>query len=180
MNFLAISGSLRKHSSNTEMLRATRIIAPAHVEIKIYEELGELPHFNPDLESSLEHLPRRVMLLRQSVADADGLIISSPEYARGIPGSLKNALDWLVGSESFAGTPVTLFNASPRGVHAQAALRLTLETMAAWLIDQAFLTLPLLGGAASSEDIVKTYGNDIREVLDAFTRAAAEASALER
>jgi len=79
------------------------------------------------------------------VNQADGLLISCPEYARGIPGSFKNMLDWLVGSPAFPGKPVALFNTSPRASAAQAALKLVLETMSAMLVPEACITLQLLG-----------------------------------
>ena len=109
--------------------------------IEIYADLGRLPHFNPDLESNAHDL---IVELREQVGKADGLLISCPEYARGIPGSFKNALDWLVGSTTFPGKPVALFNASPRASAAQAALRLVLETMSARVVEDASITVSLL------------------------------------
>ena len=94
MRFLAISGSLRLASSNTALLRAAALVAPEGVEIILYRGLGDLPHFNPDLEAAE---PPSVTEFREQVRISDGLLISSPEYAHGVPGVLKNALDWLVG-----------------------------------------------------------------------------------
>lgn len=89
---------------------------------------------------------RRTRLrLRNAIGTAQGLLISSPEYARGVAGALKNALDWLVSSTEFPGKPVALINASQRATHADAALRLTLKTMSANLVDDASIMLPLLG-----------------------------------
>ena len=138
---LSISGSLRAASSNSSILRAAQLLAPAGVVIESYDGLGGLPHFNPDLE---ERLPPEVVELRERVGDAAGLLISCPEYARGIPGSLKNALDWLVGSLTFPDKPVALINTSPRASAAQAALRLVLTTMSARLIEEASITVDLL------------------------------------
>ncbi|MBZ6074907.1 NADPH-dependent FMN reductase [Microvirga puerhi] len=94
MHLLALSGSLRAGSFNTIALRTLQKLAPESVTIKLYENIGALPHFNYDVEMSA--LPEIVAQLRQQVADADGLVIACPEYAHGIPGSFKNALDWLV------------------------------------------------------------------------------------
>lgn len=89
---------------------------------------------------------RRTRLrLRNAIGTAQGLLISSPEYARGVAGALKNALDWLVSSTEFPGKPVALINASQRATHADAALRLMLKTMSANLVDDASIMLPLLG-----------------------------------
>ena len=93
MKILAISGSLRATSLNTVVLRAAGRLAPAGVAIELFEGIGGLPFFNSDLEG--ERLPRAVAEFRAAIGAADGLLISSPEYARGVSGVTKNALDWL-------------------------------------------------------------------------------------
>jgi len=143
VRLLSISGSLRFVSSNTSVLSALPPVAPPGVEVCAYVGLASLPPFNPDLDT--DEPPEPVRALRRQVGDCDGLIICSPEYAHGVPGALKNALDWLVGSLEFAGTPVALINVSPRSVHAQAQLREILTTMAARLIEPASITLDLTG-----------------------------------
>jgi NAD(P)H-dependent FMN reductase len=111
-----------------------------------------LPAFNPDLDTDTP--PDVVHVLRQKIGSCDGLLISSPEYARGLPGSLKNALDWLVSSFEFSGKPVAVINTSSRAVEAQAQLRLIVTTMSARLIDEASISLPLLGRNLDAESIV--------------------------
>jgi NAD(P)H-dependent FMN reductase len=130
LQLLAISGSLREASTNTRLIRAAPALAPAGATVLVYEGLGSLPPFNPDVEQGAA-LPSEPLALRKLVAGSSGLVISSPEYAHGVPGTLKNALDWLVGSLEFAGMPVALWNLSPRSVHARAQLREVLATMAA-------------------------------------------------
>ncbi|MEP0928732.1 MULTISPECIES: NADPH-dependent FMN reductase [Cyanophyceae] len=142
LRILAISGSLRQVSSNTALLQAAIALSPEFVEINLYGGLGDLPHFNPDLEPV--ELPS-VADLRAQVKGSDGIIISSPEYAHGIPGVLKNALDWLVSGEEFMGKPVALFNASPRAAHAQASLIEIVTTMAGRIVPEACITVSLLG-----------------------------------
>lgn len=142
IRLLSLSGSLRNASSNTHALFAAALLAPPGVVVEHYDRMGDLPHFNPDLEDAL---PESIVELRRRVGQADGLLISCPEYARGIPGSFKNLLDWLVGSVDFPGKPVALFNTSPRASAAQAALTLVLETMSAVLVPDACITLSLLG-----------------------------------
>jgi len=141
MRILAISGSLRSTSSNTAVLRAARTVAPSGVDIIIFEGLGALPHFNPDLDG--DKPPQSVLELRYEVGLADALLISSPEYAHGVPGCLKNALDWLVASSEFPGKAVALLNTSPRATHGPAQLTEILVTMAARLIPEASVTLTL-------------------------------------
>lgn len=111
---------------------------------------------------------------------ADGLLISCPEYARGIPGSFKNALDWLVGSTTFPGKPVALFNASPRAFAAQAALRLVLETMSAHLVEAASITLPLLAKGLDAKAIAadQAIAPQITVALTAFAEAIEKGAAV--
>ena len=172
IHILSISGSLRAQSSNTALLQAAARLAPRMMTIVPYEGLAHLPHFNPDLE---ETLPASVQDLRDRVADADALLISCPEYARGIPGSFKNALDWLVGSSEFPGRKVALFNASPRAADAQAALRLVLRTMSAEIVEEASVTLPLLATPLTAEEMAReaTIATPVRTALTAFIAAIA-------
>lgn len=144
MVILGISGSLRAASINNTLLAAAALCCPPVVTFSLYEGVGALPAFNPDLDDPAR-IPPAAAAWRRQVAGAAGLVISSPEYAHGIPGSLKNALDWLVGDSDFAGTPVALWNASPGSLHAPAQLREVLMTMSATLVDAACLTLPLKG-----------------------------------
>jgi chromate reductase len=173
LRILAISGSLRAASSNTRLLQAARLLAPRHIELRLYEGLGCLPHFNPDLDGPV--LPPEVLELRAQIGQAHGLLISSPEYARGVPGSLKNALDWLVSCSEFPDKPVALFNASQRSTHAQESLRLTLQTMSARLIDAACITVPLLGTKLEVAGIAadEAFGPQIRDALASFAEAVA-------
>ena len=143
MRILAISGSLRAASSNQSALQAAARLAPAGVEIILYDGLSRLPHFNPDLDG--ENPPASVADWRAQLRASDGVLISSPEYAHGVPGSLKNALDWVVGTGEFAGKPVALINTSPRAFHAQASLTETLATMSAQVVSNACVEVPLLG-----------------------------------
>lgn len=171
MRLLAISGSLREASSNTVLLKAAQLVAPDGIEIELYEGVGALPHFNPDLD--VEPLPPAVADLRARIAAADGLLISSPEYARGVPGSLKNAFDWLVSGPEFPEKPIAFFNASDRSVNAQAALRLTLETMSGRMVDEAMVTVRLLGKSQTAEEIANDP--EIAGILEAALSAFAKA-----
>jgi chromate reductase, NAD(P)H dehydrogenase (quinone) len=172
MRVLAISGSLRAKSSNTLLLQAAVRVAPPPMEIVLYHGLAGLPLFNPDLETDP---PAPVQDLRREIGCCRGLLICSPEYARGVAGAMKNALDWLVGSAEFPDTPVAVINASPRAVHADAQLRLTLTTMSARLIEEASITLPLLGRSLDADGILAdaTLSAPLRAALVAFAGAIA-------
>jgi NAD(P)H-dependent FMN reductase len=134
MKVLGICGSLRTTSSNGAILRAAARLAPAGMEIVVYEGLGTLPYFSPDLD--VDPLPAPVEELRARVGAADALFISSPEYAHGMPGALKNALDWLVSALEALGKRVLLLSASPgAAAHAHAQLTEVLRTMNLALVD---------------------------------------------
>ena len=169
MKIAAISGSLRAGSSNTAVLRAAARLAPAGVEVVLFEGIADLPFFNPDLDG--DDVPAPVGAMRALIGSVDGLLISSPEYARGVAGVLKNALDWLVGSHEFPDKPVAQINTSPRATHALAALTLTLETMSARLVTEACVTLPLLGGAWDEHSIAAdpAVAEPLRLAVERFT-----------
>lgn len=152
MNILALSGSLRAASENTRLLRAMARLAPTEVSVAVYPGLGELPLFNPDIEFPN---PPAVAALREALNAADAVVIASPEYAHGVSAVIKNALDWMVGNESFVGKPVALLNAAPRATHAYLALHETVTMMSAQVIDAACVTLPIPLTNLTEEDIVQ-------------------------
>ncbi len=153
LRVLAISGSLRAKSVNTAALIALQALAPADVRVTLYAGLGSLPHFNPDLD--VAPLPAPVAALHQAVAAADALVICSPEYAHGVPGVLKNALDWLVSFEGFINKPVVVINARPGATHADASLRETLSVMNAKLLGPASTVLPLTSNTPDADALLR-------------------------
>ena len=171
MRLLTISGSLRAAASNTALLEAAALLAPPGVEMLRYAGLGTLPHFDPDRET--DALPDAVASLRRLVGSANGMIISSPEYAHGVPGSLKNALDWLVGSTELPGLPVALVNASSRSTFAYAQLTEILRTMSAHLVRDASITIPLDGADRTPEAIAADarVASPLRGAIAALVRA---------
>ena len=151
MKLLGISGSLRSKSINTALLRAAMQLAPDGTELRIFDGVGALPLFNPDLEACL---PPAVAALHAAVAEADALVIASPEYAHGVTGAIKNTLDWLVSFEPFVGKHLAILNASPRAQHADAALRETLRTMSANIVESASVSIALLGAKLDEDGMV--------------------------
>jgi chromate reductase len=141
INILAISGSLRAASVNSAVLRCARKVAPEPIRLTLFDAIGDMPHFNPDLDH--DAVAHSVKLFRQQLMAADGVLIACPEYAHGVPGAMKNALDWVVASGELTNKPVALINAAPRASLAQASLSETLSVMSAKLIDSAQLTLPI-------------------------------------
>ena len=169
---LSLCGSLRAASLNAMLLRVAARLAPPGIAVIAGPSLGTLPLFNPDLEAGD---PPAVAALRSRILATDALLIASPEYAHGVSGVMKNALDWMVGNESFIDRPVALLNASPRASIAQAALRETLATMSARIVDAACVAVPLLGGGYSEESLIADAR--LAALLVSALRALADAAA---
>lgn len=171
---LGISGSLRARSTSTEVLRAAALVAPPAVRLTLFDGLGDLPHFNPDLDEEGMEPPEAVGRFRHAIGAAEALLVCSPEYAHGVPGALKNALDWLVSAPEIVGMPIGLVNASPRSTHGQASLVETLRTMSTILVPEAAVVLPLAGrrldAAAMAADPV--LARPLRSALEALVSAA--------
>jgi chromate reductase, NAD(P)H dehydrogenase (quinone) len=168
LNVLALCGSLRRISMNAALLRATARLAPEGFQVRIFGGLAALPLFNPDREADL---PAPVRDLHAAIAACDAVLIASPEYAHGITGVLKNALDWLVSFEGFIDKRVAIFNASPRSVHADASLREILTTMSAHIVNSACLSLPLRGLNLSEQQMFDSeHAPAIRRALLALNQ----------
>ncbi|MEP6567685.1 MAG: NADPH-dependent FMN reductase [Mesorhizobium sp.] len=143
LNLLAISGSLRAASTNSALVAALARNAPAGCRVTVYDGLGRLPIFNPDDEG--ERTPPEASRLIDAVTGVDGIIVSCPEYAHGVPGGLKNALDWLVSRDAAVAKPAMLVHASPRSLFARTALAEIMRTMSFALYEEATIEVALLG-----------------------------------
>lgn len=136
MRILAISGSLRAKSSSNLILDVIASLVPDGVSFEIYNGIGSLPHFN-----DADDVPNSVINFRNKVRESDGILICTPEYAFGVPGSLKNALDWTVGSGEFVNKPVGLVTASSQGEKGHAALLLILTAISAKVANNGTLLI---------------------------------------
>jgi chromate reductase, NAD(P)H dehydrogenase (quinone) len=165
---LGLCGSLRAASVNHAVLRAAAAVAPRGVRVELYPSLAPLPLFNPDLDATTL---APVAQLRERIVTADAVLIASPEYARGVSGVIKNALDWLVGDDTWVAKPVAVLNTSPRAQHAHAALCETLRTMSARLIENACISLPILGSGLDARGIAANadHAARLRAALLALT-----------
>jgi NAD(P)H-dependent FMN reductase len=174
---LTLCGSLRAKSSNAALLEAVARLAPPDMEIVHYLGLAGLPQFNPDLD--VEPPPPAVSTLRQALAAADALLVSTPEYAHGVPGAIKNAFDWLVSGVEIYRKPVALLNPSPVSLFAQPQLTETLRVMSGAVVDEACLTLPIAGRGLDAEGIAADpeLADALRVALEALTRAVNGAAA---
>ena len=152
MRILAVSGSLQARSSNRAILRTARRVGAPDVEVVGSISVGDAPPFNPDLDRGTA--PEPVEELRHQVAAADAVLFASPEYAHSLPGSLKNALDWLVGSGELYGKRVAVLCGSPRpngGVLGREALERTLRAQGATVVLSA--TVGIAAGDKGAEEL---------------------------
>lgn len=161
---LALSGSQREASTNSALLQALKNIASERAQITIYEGIGTFPIFNPDREGA--NTPSIIQDFKKQILEADGLIVACPEYAHGIPGGLKNALDWLVSVEGFSGKPVMIAHASRRGGFVLDALQEVLSTMDATLVEEAFLRLPVMSKTPEEIDAITSDLDAKNLILD--------------
>ena len=138
MKILAISGSGRDASTNTAMLETVSNIAYPDHDVTVFRLVADLPVFSPDAEKY--PLPPAVQSFTDMIRESQGLIFSSPEYVRSIPGGLKNAIDWLVSRDEIIGKPIALMHASHRGEDMLAQLRLVLSTVSDGFSPEIFLS----------------------------------------
>lgn len=124
---LVLNGSTRARSTNGLFIEAIIRMAGDRAHFTAYPSVADLPHFNPDLD--VDPAPAAVTQFRDLLSKADGLLICTPEYAMGVPGSLKNALDWTVSSAELRQKPIMLVTASLSGEKAQASLLGTLVVL---------------------------------------------------
>lgn len=169
-SILTIPGSLRNGSSNHNILKYLSSLAPGNINYTIYNSLATIPPFNPGLDNDTP--PQPVAELRQLITNADALIICTPEYAFGVPGQLKNALDWLVSSGTLIDKPVVLITASSSGEYAHPSLLRTLGALSANVIEEACLLVPFIRskmdteGNITDEDLKKALENTFRILLN--------------
>ena len=174
MQFLALAGSLRAASTNTELLRGLQRHAPEAHSVTRFEEMASLPLFNLDLEYAAPPVRR----LAAEVEKADGLLISCPDYAHGIPGAMKNNLDWLVSRFQIPHKPVMLVHASTRSAYVREHLREVLKTMSCRLYPEAELQLHLIGQQPGEVRMLLDLAESrqaMRAALESFARFVHEA-----
>jgi len=162
VNILGISGSLQRQSGNGTLLQVAARAVPAGVTFRIYDGVRDLPHFDPDIERE-GAVPAPVVALRQAVAAADGLLIATPEYGHSLPGSLKNAIDWLIGSGELESKLVAITAAVPARERGQRGLRALRDTLGA-------VSARIIGG----EPIARgpNFDGAVAELVSALVHAA--------
>ena len=147
---LAVCGSTRKSSSNLNLIYAISDLTKEKFSISVFAGLAGIPNFNPDLDN--ETPPGPVAQFRELLKEADGVLICTPEYAMGVPGSLKNAIDWTVSSGEFSHKPVALVTASSLGENGHQSLLKTLKIIESKITDQTQLLISFVKTKVSGDN----------------------------
>ena len=168
---LAISGSLRARSTNLTIINQIARRFADRIELSIYDGLARLPHFNPDLEAGAPIA--EVEDFRRRVRAADGVLICTPEYVFSIPGALKNALEWTVGTSDFDRKPVALITASSAGEKTHESLFLVLKTIGANLTENTALLVSGARAKVNSDGEISdaTTAEAVNLLIESFVRA---------
>jgi len=162
MHVLAISGSLQENSANTALLRAISV-HEGELDVVVWDELGALPLFRPGDDGDVH-----VESLRHGIGEADAVLIATPEYAGGMPGALKNALDWLVGSGELYEKPVLIMSAAPSPERGQNARRWVAEVVAMQggvVLDSFTVAVNRADGAPNMSELGETALRRVRAAL---------------
>lgn len=168
---LAISGSTRRNSTNHSLLKAIAALSAESLNMVIYDKIANLPHFNPD--DNEDNIAVEVADFRRQLTHADGVIICTPEYGHGVPGTLKNAIDWTISTSEFSHKPTMLITASTDGTFGHKSLLETLKVIEAENIENLQLLIQFARTKISSDNKIsdaKTL-NDVKALIAAFIRA---------
>src|SRR5262249_25383961 len=158
-------GSLQAHSANLTLLKTAIAAAPEGVEVVIFDGVRDLPHFDPDIEAI--GVPPAVEAWRRALAESDAVLIAAPEYGHSLPGALKNAIDWVIGSGELERKVIAVTAAVPaaeRGRRGLGALRDTLGAVSATIVGGE----PIVKGPAFEGAVAALLG----ELVEAARRAA--------
>jgi chromate reductase len=169
-NIFVISGSTREKSINLNLINYIRHQYSDRLQFTIYKGLSALPHFNVDLDTSTP--PDTVIELRKQLKAADGVLICTPEYAMGLPGSLKNLLDWTVSSSDFSNKPVAVITAATSGEKAHESLLGTLRVIEAEIKEAATLIISHAKGKVTDKAEITDMktASAVNNVMEAFIK----------
>jgi NAD(P)H-dependent FMN reductase len=172
MRILSVAGSIQARSTNRALLDLARTVAPTEVEVVDAGSLDRVPHYNADLDG--EAPPEAVVAWRKALREADAVLIASPEYGHGVPGVLKNALDWIVGSGELVGKPVVATcaaQAKGRGLLGLASLVQTLRAIDAIVVWSHPVIVPRAGIDAGGQIVDPAVHREVRSLLERLIHA---------
>ena len=153
IKIIGICGSASKNSGNLTILQYIAASEKSELDIEIIEDLTEFPHFRTELTD--ENIPEKIIDFRNKILNADGVIISTPEYVFSIPSGLKNMIEWCVSTTVFSDKPTGLITASSRGKKAHEELKLIMNTIQAQFTENTTLLFSRIKGKVAKDgDII--------------------------
>ncbi|AEE53829.1 NADPH-dependent FMN reductase [Haliscomenobacter hydrossis] len=172
----AICGSTRASSSNLNLIKAIADLTQEQFIVQIFTDLSKIPHFNPDLDNDTP--PSQVSAFREQLRASDGILICTPEYAMGVPGSLKNAIDWTVSSMEFYQKPTALITASSVGEKGHRALLETLVVIEAKMLEETKLVIPFVRTKVSADCKITDAHTlvEVQNLIQAFAKLMDQAT----
>ncbi|MBO9730162.1 MAG: NAD(P)H-dependent oxidoreductase [Chitinophaga sp.] len=173
---LAICGSTREVSSNHHLIKAITTLSADIFDVQLWDGLTGLPHFNPDLDMLPESAPEPVQQFREQLTRADAVLICSPEYAIGVPGTLKNAIDWTVSSMHFSRKPVALITAGTSGFKAHQSLLGTLLIIESKIGEHAQIVVPGVKRKVNDQGVITDPETEtqVRKLIATLAAVVAE------
>lgn len=167
-NVFVIIGSAGTNSANEKLIENITSLTKEFFSLKIMKDLKKLPHFDPDL--SLDNPPEEILEFRNNIENADGIIISTPEYIFSIPAGLKNAIEWCVSTTIFTDKPVGLITASASGLKGHQELQLIMRTVMARFTDETTLLIQGIKGKIDLQGQITDYRikSDLIKFVEAF------------
>ena len=170
---IAISGSTRQNSVNLSLINAIAELTSDKLDINIFQRLSDIPHFNQDLDTG--DPPERVTDFRKQLKEADGVLICTPEYAMGMPGTLKNAIDWTVSSMEFSHKPVALITASSAGQKGHLSLMETLKVIESDIPDSSQLVISFVKTKVKGNKITDADTlEQVKKLIDSLLKTIEE------
>ena len=166
-NILAIIGSASTNSTNLKLVETIARLTKNEFNVTIYNELKKLPHFDPEL--STDNPPKEILEFRQSIEEADGIIISTPEYVFSIPSGLKNAIEWCISTIVFSDKPTGLITASASGEKGHEELQLIMRTAMAKFTNETTLLIHGVKGKFNAQGNVSD--EETKKQLGYFIKA---------
>lgn len=167
-NILAIIGSASQNSANLKIVETIKELMHDEFDVIVFDQLKTLPHFDPEL--SINNTPDVITSFRNLVAQADGMMICTPEYVFSMPSGLKNAIEWCISTTVFSDKPTGLITASASGEKGHEQLQLIMKTAMAKFNEQTTLLIPGVKGKFNREGQLSDQGtmSQLTDLIAAF------------
>lgn len=165
---LGICGSASQHSSNLSILKSLAEFGASDFELTILDNLADLPHFRT--ERTDKNVPEVIVEFRESIANADGIIVCTPEYVFSIPSGLKNAIEWCVSTTVFSDKPIGIITASAHGVKGHEELKMIMETIQTTFVNDTTLLIQGVKGKVNKEGKILDGNteNELKKFMQSF------------